>query len=122
MLIIMKVIAVLVFLALILLPACLIIVSSVRFKGLSGGTSAYMILAAGVLFAVLSLDFLAPLFLTLALNFSAEELAETSVMLVYVKVAANYIALLLLGIGLWSQSSLLRRTLRDRNIDGVRID
>lgn len=122
MLIIFKVIAALIFLALILLPACLIIVSSVRFKSLSGGPSAYMILTAGVLFAVLSLDFLAPLFFTLALNFSAEELAETSVILIYVKVAANYVALLLLGIGLWSQSRLLRRTLRDRNNNGVRID
>lgn len=114
MLIIIKVIAALVFLALILLPACLIVVSSVRFKRLSGGASAYLILAAGILFAVLSLDFLAPLFFTLALNYSAEELAETSVILIYVRVAANYVALLLLGIGLWSQSRLLRKLLVDR--------
>ena len=113
MLIVIKVIAVLVFLALVLLPACLIIVSSVRLKGLSGGTSAYMILAAGVLFAVLSLDFLAPLFLSLALNYSAEDLAETSVVLIYVEVAANYVALLMLGLGLWNQSSLFRKALKE---------
>ena len=109
MLIVIKTIAGLIFLALILLPACLIIVSSIKFKGLSGGGSAYLILAAGILFAVLSLDFLAPVFLTLALNYSAEELAQTSVILIYVKIAANYIALLLLGIGLWNQASLLRK-------------
>ena len=114
MLIVIKIIAVLIFLALILLPACLIIVSSIRFKGLSGGGSAYFILAAGILFAFLSLDFLAPLFLTLALNYSVKELAETSIILQYVNIAANYIALLLLGIGLWNQANLLRKVSEER--------
>ncbi len=85
-----------------------------RFKRLSGGASAYLILAAGILFGVLSVDFLAPLFFTLAMNYSAQELAETSVILVYVKVVANYVALLLLGIGLWNQSGLLGKVSEER--------
>jgi hypothetical protein len=107
----LKVIAGLFLLVLALLPAILIAFSSIKLKRLLGGLSSYAILAAGILLTLQSLDFLLPMFFTLVLKMSPEEYAKSSVILAYVKVAVNYIALLLLGVGLLGQSKRFKAVL-----------
>ncbi len=51
------------------------------------------------------------MFLTLVLKMSPEEYAKSSVILAYVKVTFNYVALLLLGIGLLGLSKRFKATL-----------
>ena len=92
-----------------MLPAFLVLISSMRFKQVLGGLSSYAVVASSILFTLLSIDFLAPMFLTLILNMNAEEMAKISLALVYVKTGLSYIALLLLGIGLWGQSRRLQK-------------
>ncbi len=109
----LKVVASVFLLALALLPAILIAISSVKLNRLMGGLSSYAILVAGILLTLQSLDFLLPLFLTLTLDMTPEEYAKSSIIISYVKVAFNYIALLLLGIGLWGQSKHFKSALEN---------
>ena len=90
-----------------LLPAILITISCVKIKKTLGGLSSIAIIFAGIILSVQTLDFLLLSFITLILNPSPEQLAKHIMIMSYVGKAFNYIALLLLGAGLWGLSIIL---------------
>ncbi len=79
-------------------PAGLLIYASVGLFRSKGGSAALLVAIGGVLLTVASLDFLYS-FAT-ALLLGPEELAAYSIIAVYVGRGLNYMALLLIGIGL----------------------
>ncbi len=107
----LKVVAGIFLLALAFLPAILIAISSIKLKRLLGGFSSYAILIACILLTLQPFEFLLPIVLTLSPNIGPEEYAKSTIIMSYVKIAFNYVALLLLGVGLLRQSYRLKSLL-----------
>lgn len=91
----------------VLAPAVLLIVAAIRYKRNVEDASGWIIVIAGVLFSTLVLDILAPLLFPF-LPREPEKLAAASMFLVSARVAVTYVAVLLLGIGLWIRSGKMR--------------
>ena len=103
-----KSIAILALFAAISAPTFLIFLSAIRYKRITGGISSWAILVGALLLTLLTLDVFYPLVLTLVLKMNAQQLAEATIFLAYAKPAVTYVALLLLGIGMWIQSKKMK--------------
>ncbi len=79
-------------------PALLLIVAAVRLFGRTGGTASVLIAIGAVLLTLASLDFLYSIVIGVWLG--PEALARFALLSVYVLNGANYLALILIGVGL----------------------
>lgn len=108
-----------VFALVILAPAVLMMVAAVRYKRNVEDASGWIILVAGILFSVLTLGILQPFVLAILLR-EPEKIAAASIVMAYAQPAITYLAVLLLGIGLWIRSGKLRSEPgRDRTMPQV---
>ena len=104
----LKSIASLVLFFAIFMPTLLIFLSAIRYKRITGGISSWAILVGALLLTFLTLEVFYPLVLTLVLKMNAQQLAEATIFLTYAKPAVTYVALLLLGVGMWIQSKKMQ--------------
>lgn len=91
-----------------LAPAVLVSVAAVRYKRNVEDASGWIILIAGFLFSVLALSIFGPFVLSILLWREPEALAAASMFVGYADSAVTYIAVLLLGLGLWIRSGKMR--------------